>query len=98
MSMKLTSEEILEKVQKAFAPFHVVAELQDYHRKLGFRVYGEHDEIIGTYEENLVEDLRNPANLKRLILDTRADIQSRDKHLNAWSFELLPPAQSRVRR
>ena len=65
MSMRLTSEEILEKVQKAFAPFHVVAELQDYHRKLGFRVYGEHDEIIGTYEENLVENLRiSPAHFE----------------------------------
>jgi hypothetical protein len=91
MSMTLTSEDILEKVRKAFGPFHVVAELQDYHRKLGFRVYGERDEIIGTYEGNLVEDLRNPANLKQLIMDTRADIQSRDKHLNAWSFESLPP-------
>ena len=87
MSIRLTSEEILEKVRKAFAPFHVVAELQDYHRKLGFRVYGENDEVIGTYEENLMEDLRNPANLKKLILETRADIQSRNRHLNAWSFE-----------
>ena len=56
MSMRLSSDEILEKVRKAFAPFHVVAELQDYHRKIGFRVYGEHDEIIGTYEGNLVEE------------------------------------------
>jgi hypothetical protein len=87
MSIRLTSEEILEKVRKAFAPFHVVAELQDYHRKLGFRVYGENDEVIGTYEENLMEDLRNPANLKKLILETRADIQSGNRHLNAWSFE-----------
>ena len=98
MSMKLTSEEILEKVQRAFAPFHVVAELQDYHSKLGFRVYGESDKIIGTYEGNLVEDLRNPANLKQLIIRTRADIQSRGKQLNAWSFESLPPAQLRVPR
>ncbi len=87
MSIRLTSEEILEKVRKAFAPFHVVAELQDYHRKLGFRVYGENDEIIGTYEGNLMEDLRNPANLKKLILETRADVQSSNRHLNAWSFE-----------
>jgi hypothetical protein len=98
MSMTLTSEEILEKVRKAFAPFHVVAELQDYHRKLGFRVYGEHDEIVGTYEGNLVEELRSPANLKQLLMDTRADIQSRDKQLNAWSFDSLPPAQLRVPR
>ena len=98
MSMTLASEEILEKVRRAFAPFHVVAELQDYHRKLGFRVYGEHDEIIGTYEGNLVEELRNPANLKQLIIDTRADIQSRGKHMNAWSFESLPPAQLHVPR
>jgi hypothetical protein len=89
MSIKLTSEEILEKVRRAFAPFHVVAELQDYHNKLGFRVYGENNEIIGTYEGSLVEDLRNPANLKQLILDTRAHIESRNRHLNAWSFELL---------
>jgi hypothetical protein len=89
MSIKLTSEEILEKVRRAFAPFHVVAELQDYHYKLGFRVYGENNEIIGTYEGSLVEDLRNPANLKQLILDTRAHIESRNRHLNAWSFELL---------
>jgi hypothetical protein len=87
MSIRLTSEEILEKVRKAFAPFHVVAELQDYHNKLGFRVYGKNDEIIGTYEGTLVEDLRNPANLKQLIIDTRADIQSMGKQLNAWSFE-----------
>ena len=45
--MKLSSEEVLEKVRRAFAPFHVVAELQDYHRKLGFRVYGENGEIVG---------------------------------------------------
>ena len=98
MSMRLSSDEILEKLRKAFAPFHVVAELQDYHRKIGFRVYGEHDEIIGTYEGNLVEDLRNPANLKQLLVDTRAEIQSRAKHLNAWSFELLPTAQRRAPR
>ena len=89
MSIKLTSEEILEKVRRAFAPFHVVAELQDYHHKLGFRVYGENNEIISTYEGSLVENLRNPANLKQLILDTRAHIESRNRHLNAWSFELL---------
>jgi hypothetical protein len=87
MSIRLTSEEILEKVRKAFAPFHVVAELQDYHRKLGFRVYGENDEIIGTYEGSLMEDLRNPASLKQLIMETRAHIQNSNRHLNAWSFE-----------
>ena len=87
MSIKLSSEEILEKVRKAFAPFHVVVELQDYHRKLGFRVYGENDEIIGTYEGSLVEDLRNPTNLKQFIIETRAHIQNRNKRLNAWSFE-----------
>jgi hypothetical protein len=85
--MKLTSEQILDKVQRAFAPFHVVAELQDYHRKLGFRVYGENDEIIGTYEGSLMEDLRTPANLKQLIVDTRAHIESRNRHLKPWSFE-----------
>jgi hypothetical protein len=85
--MKLTSEQILDKVQRAFAPFHVVAELQDYHRKLGFRVYGENDEIIGTYEGSLMEDLRTPANLKQLIMDTRAQIESRNGHLKPWSFE-----------
>ena len=85
--MRLTSEEILDKVQRAFAPFHVVAELQDYHRELGFRVYGENDEIIGTYEGSLMEDLRTPANLKQLITDTRADIERRNRHLKPWSFE-----------
>jgi len=85
--MRLTSEEILDKVRRAFAPFHVVAELQDYHRELGFRVYGEYDEIIGTYEGSLMEDLRTPANLKQLIMDTRADIESRNRHLKPWSFE-----------
>ncbi len=86
MSIKLTSEQILEKVRKAFAPFHVVAELQDYHRELGFRVYAEHDEIVGTYEGNLMEDLRNPDNLKELILDTRTQIRADGRHLNPWSF------------
>jgi hypothetical protein len=87
MSMKLTSDEILEKVRKAFAPFHVVAELQDYHHKLGFRVYGENDEIIGTYEGSVIEDLRNPVNLKQLIIDTRTHIQRKNRQLNPWSFE-----------
>jgi hypothetical protein len=85
--MRLTSEEILEKVQRAFAPFHVVAELQDYHRQLGFRVYGENDEIIGTYEGCLVEHLRTPANLKQLIMDARTHIERRNRHLKPWSFE-----------
>ena len=89
MSIKLTSEDILEKIRRAFAPFHVVAELQDYHYKLGFRVYGENNEIIGTYEGILVEPLRDPAHLKKLIVDTRAHIENRNKHLDAWSFELV---------
>jgi N-formylglutamate amidohydrolase len=87
MGIKLTSEEILEKIQRAFAPFHVVAELQDYHREIGFRVYGENHEIVGTYEGALVEELRNPANLKQLIMDTRSDIHNKDRKLNPWSFE-----------
>jgi hypothetical protein len=91
MSMRLSSEQILEKIRRAFAPFHVVAELQDYHRKLGFRVYGEKDEIVGTYEGALVEDMRNPANLKELIMDARAHIRSKDKELSPWSFESGPP-------
>jgi hypothetical protein len=89
--LRLTSEQILEKIRKAFAPFHVVAELQDYHRKLGFRVYGENDEIIGTYEGALVEDLRNPANLKQLIKDARDHVRSKGKTLNPWSFESGTP-------
>ena len=54
----LTSEEILDKIRRAFAPYHVVAELQDYHRQLGFRVYDSDNEIIDTFEGNLVQDLR----------------------------------------
>ena len=87
MAIRLTSDEILEKIRRAFAPFHVVAELQDYHRQIGFRVYGENDEIVGTYEGALVEELRNPANLKQLIMDTRSDIHDKDRKLNPWSFE-----------
>ncbi|TMH28491.1 MAG: hypothetical protein E6H66_21620 [Betaproteobacteria bacterium] len=87
MAIKLTSEQILEKIQRAFAPFHVVAELQDYHRKLGFRIYADNDEIVGTYEGSLMEDLRNPENLKRLIMDTRTHIRAMNRELNAWSFE-----------
>jgi hypothetical protein len=87
MGIRLTSEQIIEKVQRAFAPFHVVAELQDYHRQLGFRVYAENDEIVGTYEGNLMEDLRNPDNLKRLILATRKHVHLSGRQLNPWSFE-----------
>ncbi len=87
MSIKLTSADILQKVRKAFAPFHVVAELQDYHYRLGFRVYGENNEIIGTYEGTVLETLREPANLKQLILDTRAHIEAQGRHLNPWAFE-----------
>jgi hypothetical protein len=87
MGIRLTSDEILDKIRRAFAPFHVVAELQDYHRQIGFRVYAENDEVVGTYEGALVEDLRNPANLKQLIMDTRSDIHNKDRQLNPWSFE-----------
>ena len=87
MSLMLTSEEMLEKVRKAFAPYHVVAELQDYHRKLGFRVYDMDDEIVGTFEDNLIQDLKNPANLKRMILATRSIIERKNKKLKPWKFE-----------
>ena len=86
MSLMLTSEEILEKVRKAFAPYHVVAELQDYHRKLGFRLYDKDDEVVGTFEGSLIQDLKDPANLKRLILDTRAYVEGLNKKLNPWTF------------
>ena len=85
MSMTLTSEEILEKVRRAFAPYHVVAELQDYHRKLGFRLYDK-DEIVGTFEGNLIQDLKNPANLKRMILETRAYVEGINRKLSPWTF------------
>ena len=85
MSMTLTSEEILEKVRRAFAPYHVVAELQDYHRKLGFRLYDK-DEIVGTFEGNLIQDLKNPANLKRMLLETRAYVEGINKKLSPWTF------------
>ena len=91
MSMRLSSEQILDKIRRAFAPFHVVAELQDYHRKLGFRVYGDNDEIIGTYEGALVEDLRTPANLKQLIMDARDHIRSKGKSLSPYTFESGTP-------
>ncbi|MGH3525496.1 MAG: hypothetical protein ACRDU4_22375, partial [Mycobacterium sp.] len=77
MSMLLISDEILDKIRKAFAPYHVVAELQDYHRQLGFRVYDKDNEVIDTFEGSLVQDLRNPANLKRLIVDSRAAVERR---------------------
>ena len=75
MSMQLTSDEILDKIRRAFAPYHVVAELQDYHRQLGFRVYDNDNEIIDTFEGNLVQDLRNPASLKQMILEARAAVE-----------------------
>ena len=85
MSMTLTSDEILEKVRRAFAPYHVVAELQDYHRKLGFRLYDK-EEIVGTFEGNLIQDLKNPANLKRMILETRAYVEGINRKLSPWTF------------
>jgi len=87
MSMMLTSEEILDKVQRAFAPFHVVAELQDYHRMLGFRVYDVDNEVIDTFEGSLIQDLKKPANLKQLILAARSAVERKHKILKPWSFE-----------
>jgi hypothetical protein len=87
MSMLLTSEEILDKIRKAFAPYHVVAELQDYHRQLGFRVYDTDNETIDTFEGNLVQDLKNPANLKRMILKARSAVERQQRELKPWSFE-----------
>ena len=86
MGLMLNSEEILEKVRKAFAPYHVVAELQDYHRKLGFRLYDKDDEVVGTFEGSLIQDLKNPANLKQLLLETRAHVESLGRKLNPWTF------------
>ena len=88
MSMMLTSDEILEKVRKAFAPYHVVAELQDYHRQLGFRVYGADNEVIATFEGNLIQDLKTPLNLKQMLLDARAEIESASRTLSPWVFEM----------
>ena len=87
MSMQLTSDEILDKIRRAFAPYHVVAELQDYHRQLGFRVYDNDNEIIDTFEGNLVQDLKNPASLKQMILEARAAVERQHKTLKPWSFE-----------
>ena len=87
MSMQLTSDEILDKIRRAFAPYHVVAELQDYHRQLGFRVYDNDNEIIDTCEGNLVQDLKNPASLKQMILEARAAVERQQKTLKPWSFE-----------
>ncbi len=87
MTMMLTSDEILDKVQRAFAPFHVVAELQDYHRKLGFRVYDVDNEVIDTFEGSLIQDLKTPANLKQLILAARTAVERKHKILKPWSFE-----------
>jgi hypothetical protein len=85
----LTSEEILDKVQRAFAPFQVVAELQDYHRQLGFRVYDVDNEVIDTFEGSLIQDLKTPANLKQLILAARTAVERKNKILKPWSFESI---------
>ena len=69
------------------SPYHVVAELQDYHRQLGFRVYDADNETIDTFEGNLVQDLKNPANLKRMILQARAAVERQQRVLKPWSFE-----------
>jgi aminoglycoside phosphotransferase family enzyme len=89
MGMMLTSEEILDKVQRAFAPFHVVAELQDYHRQLGFRVYDVDNEVIDTFEGSLIQDLKTPANLKQLILAARTAVERKNKILKPWTFESI---------
>lgn len=89
MSMMLTSEEILDKVRRAFAPLHVVAELQDYHRKLGFRVYDVDNEVVDTFEGSFVQDLKTPANLKQLLLEARAKVEGKNKILKPWSFESI---------
>ena len=74
MGMMLTSEEIIDK-------------LQDYHRKLGFRVYDVDNEVIDTFEGSLIQDLKTPANLKRLILEARTAVERKNKMLKPWSFE-----------
>jgi hypothetical protein len=79
MADVLTNQQILEQLRHAFAPFSCVAELQDYERQIGFRVYGDGEAILGTFEGHLLASLRDPAAFRELIAETRSFLESRER-------------------
>ena len=78
--MLLTSEEILDKIRKAFAPYHVVAELQDYHRQLRVSRL-RHRQRGLSIPSKPGRDLKNPANLEANASQGRARRSRRQQRI-----------------
>ena len=79
MSEQLANEKIIETLRRSFAPFRCVAQLQDYENRIGFRVYASNGEILGTFEGNTTDSVRDPKVLRQLVDDTRAFLERRHK-------------------
>ena len=79
-----TKEQVVEIIQSAFAPLGCVAELHDYNRVIGFRVYGPSNEPLLKFKETPVDSLLSGHGLETIIDAARRRVEQKGFELDPW--------------
>src|SRR5690606_27516128 len=79
-----TKEQVVEIIQSAFAPLDCVAELHDYNRVVGFRVYGPNNEPLLKFKETPVDGLLSGPGLETIISAARRNVEQQGFKLDPW--------------
>src|SRR5438477_2744590 len=75
-SSMLTDEEIVTRIEGAFAPLRCMAEIYDYRARLRFKVFDEHGNGILERPEIILRTIRDESELEDLLADVRARISA----------------------
>lgn len=82
--MSRTKEEVLAAIETAFSPLRCVAEIWDYDKKIRFRVFGPHDEVLVTCPAEIISQLKDDMALTAIIMGVRYRIESKGFSLAPW--------------
>lgn len=72
----LTDEEIVTRIERAFAPLRCVAQIYDYRARLRFKVFDENGNGVIERPEILLGTIRDETQLEDLLADVRARISA----------------------
>ena len=83
-----SKEQVVEIIKSAFAPLRCVAEIHDYNRVVGFRVYGPANEPLLKFKETSVDSLLSGPGLETIIDAARRKVEQKGFKLDPWVLPL----------
>ncbi|WP_426701488.1 hypothetical protein ACPPVV_00280 [Rhodanobacter sp. Col0626] len=82
-------DQVIEILQSAFMPLECVAELHDFNKDVGFRVYGPDNAPLLTFKDTPIDGLLSGPGLGTIIEAVRRRVEQKGHKLNPW---VLPRA------